>query len=891
MNNQNDLLIKAALLHDVGKICHRANSDRVDHSASGAKFLTDFLAEKDDNERKSAKKILLRAVKYHHGKKLASAKLEKDDFSYIVYEADNIASGSDRRKNAEIEGEDDFKGFDIHANLASVFNLIDKKSSVDYKFPLVMLNAEEKINFPQTGNIEATKANYQKILDVLTSNFKRSDLLTMSVNELLHIIEATSAYVPSSTNTEEVCDISLFDHQKITAAIASSLYAYFKENGIEDYKTHCFGSKQKDLREQKSYSIISGDISGIQDFIYTIPSAGALKSLRGRSFYLEVLVEIIIDEILDELDLSRCNLIYSGGGHFYLMVANTNKTKEKLKEMQEKIDQWFLGEFGTRLYLAIAIADCSANDMLAKDEASTGISGVFRELSKNLGKAKLARYNNKELKQLFDLNSAYNKIQNDERECSICHDSTKELVVYRGKFANEEAGTKALVCKTCEKLYELGNKVVNKSFALIVSKTPGEDAMELLSFGEKTYLYAIGIDAKKMTNGIRKVSQLAGASLERKKLNEKLNKELNSKLNEFQKTKNISKVYVKNSSNVGKDVATNLWVGDYITYDENDDVADFETLATMSGNGQNKGIKRLGVLRADVDSLGANFLAGLYKKDVKYRYATISRYAALSRELSIFFKHYINNICEGQLEGAKENTNCLDQFKLFNDRLPKPTKSKDVSIIYSGGDDMFIVGAWDQLLELAVDLRRAFEKYTCGKLTFSAGLALFHSKFPISQMATIAGKLEDNAKSIDGKNSISLFGESEESMLEHKHTYKWDDFENKVCGEKLRLLEETWDYNGNSDSKGKLVVGKSMMYKLLNLLDPNLNKTKFNLARFAYTLARLEPSPKSSVEMKNHYSKFRDNFYKWAMNNKDKKELITAINLLIYKIRETEKGE
>lgn len=891
MNNQNELLIKAALLHDVGKVSYRATSERIDHSSSGAKFLDNLLKDEDEEERKLAKDSLLRTIKYHHGKKLSGAKLKKDDFSYIVYEADNIASGSDRRKNEVIEGEDDFKGFDIHANLATVFNVIGNKSKTVNKFPLVMLNAEEKINFPQSSNVVATKANYQKILDTLTSNFQRADLLTMSVNELLHIIEAVMAYVPSSTNTEEVCDISLYDHQKMTAAIANCLYVYFKENEVDDYKSYCFGSKQEELREQKNYAIISGDISGIQDFIYTIPSAGALKSLRGRSFYLEVLVEIIIDEILDELDLSRCNLIYSGGGHFYIMVANTDKTKETLKVIQEKIDKWFLSEFGTRLYLALAIEDCSANDMIAKDELSTGISGVFRELSKNLGKAKLARYNNNELKQLFDVNSIYNKTQNGERECSICHDSTKELVTYRGEFGNEKNATNTFVCKTCERLYQLGTKVVNKSFALIVSKTPGEEAMTLPSFGENVYLYAVGVDAKKMTNGIRKISKLAGSNQERMKLNEKLNKELNVKLSEFKKTKDISRIYIKNSSSVGSSVATNLWVGDYITYDKNDDVADFETLATMSGNNQNKGIKRLGVLRADVDSLGANFLAGLYKEDVKYRYATISRYAALSRELSIFFKHYINNICEGVLEDAKENSNMLEQFKLFSDRSPKSTTAKDVSIIYSGGDDIFIVGAWDQLLELAVDLRRAFVKYTCGKLTFSAGLALFHSKFPISQMATITGRLEENAKSIEGKNSISLFGESEEALIEHKHTYKWDDFENKVCGEKLGLLEETWNYSGNPKELDKLPIGKSMMYKLLTLLDPNINKTKFNLARFAYTLARIEPSLKSSDKMKDCYRKFRNNFYKWAMCDKDKKELITAINLLIYKIRETEKGE
>ena len=63
----------------------------------------------------------------------------------------------------------------------------------------------------------------------------------------------------------------------------------------------------------------------------------AMKSLRGRSFYLELFAEHIIDEVLSELELSRVNLLYSGGSHFYLLLPNTEKSKEVLKQYKEKI--------------------------------------------------------------------------------------------------------------------------------------------------------------------------------------------------------------------------------------------------------------------------------------------------------------------------------------------------------------------------------------------------------------------------------------------------------------------------------------------------------------------------------------------------------------------------
>ena len=61
---------------------------------------------------------------------------------------------------------------------------------------------------------------------------------------------------------------------------------------------------------------------------------------------------------------------------------------------------------------------------------------------------------------------------------------------------------------------------------------------------------------------------------------------------------------------------------------------------------QSEGVKRIAVLRADVDYLGRAFMKGFEREDKedKYRYVTISRYATLSRQLSLFFKKHINEI-------------------------------------------------------------------------------------------------------------------------------------------------------------------------------------------------------------------------------------------------------
>lgn len=114
--------------------------------------------------------------------------------------------------------------------------------------------------------------------------------------------------------------------------------------------------------------------------------------------------------------------------------------------------------------------------------------------------------------------------------------------------------------------------------------------------------------------------------------------------------------------------------------------------------------------------------------------------------------------------------------------------------MYSGGDDLFLVGAWDDLMGFAVDLKRVFSVYTNGKLTFSAGLGLYSSTYPISRMAEVTGELEELAKNSPGKNSIALFGSGTEYHRNEKNggaaekenaaVYTWDEFIEKVHGEK-----------------------------------------------------------------------------------------------------------
>lgn len=823
---EEEILIKGALLHDIGKVCYRAMKKRINHSKLGGDFLEQYLKLNEETER------LLNCVRYHHKDYLQKAKLDKNDLAYIVYEADNIASGMDRREN---EGEE--KGFDPKLNLDSIFSVFysDKEIQVANKYPLIYKDINKAFNYPRKDISLATNSNYEALLNKIKSHFITKDISQISINQLLQILEEGFSYLPSSTNKAEVCDISLYVHSKITSAVASCMKLYFDEQQIQDYKKYCFNSGSKIFRNEKIYLLVSGDISGIQDFIYTIPSKGALKTLRGRSLYIDLLLEEFIDEYLEQIGLSRANVLYSGGGHFYILAPNIEDIKKSIDKLQAKMNRWLIENIGINLYLAIGTAECSANNLM-KSEAQ---GNLFAIVNKKLKDDKTIRYSKDEdfLEHIFNVEKEKDTAK---KECNICHNLVDKLWKYN---SDEE-----IACEFCLNLYKLGQNILTQDLVFVISEEKIDGGIKIFGKDKDLYMYAVNIADIDMFKG------------------------------------KILRIYSKNNL-LENDLAIRLYLADYSAKNENDEVMTFDDLAKSSCK-TDKGIKRLGVLRLDVDDLGIAFSSGFVsdkdKIEDNLRYATLSRYADLSKDISMFFKVAINKICAGDLIG------CVDfEEKAFNILGIAKAQKRKVNIIYAGGDDLFLVGAWDEVLEVAIDINRAFKQFTNGKLTLSAGMAMFSPTYPISKMAEIAGLLVQMSKNRKDKNSIALFGMETNlkanGQLECKHIYTWADFEMKVCKEKMNYLLARLSFDG--DKFNKLSVGKSLIYRLMDLIQL-ADEDKLNIARFAYVLARMQPKQDKDEQKRKVYEDFVSKMYQWINNNEDKKQLATALNLLVYYLRD-----
>ena len=687
-----------------------------------------------------------------------------------------------------------------------------------------------RMNFPKPyTEMQDTKCELKGLATELLIKLREKSSAEITSNQLLRLLELYLSYVPDGIIDGKASDIPLYDRAKLAAAFSACLSQYL----IKQDK-RC--ADINGLIEKPALLMVSGDISGIQQFIYTIPSKGALKSLRGRSFYLEILLENIVDEILTACGVSRSCLLYTGGGHFYLLVPNTENTVATLNAYKQKINTWFLSHFGTLLFIAMGWTTCTIGDL-----TSNKTGDIYRKVGQAVACDKLCRYDEGNLERLFSPESEFNKNRNGARECSICHMSNVNLKPYNTEDESE-------ACPVCRNLFLLGQAVISEETAFIVSKNQSKDALPIPGIQEDYYL-----------------------------------KTISSVPAELQRNKPLAvRIYVKNTVYLECLDVIYLWISDYAYRDVNKKVLEFSELAALAGGEREEtGIERLAVLRADVDNLGAAFISGFPEA-----YASLTRTSVLSRYLSLFFKRYVNLICKGNMDGVPGD--CNTPFSLFG--IPK-SESRRVHVVYSGGDDLFIVGVWDDLIELAVDIRRAFSGFTNNKLSFSAGIGFFQDKCPVSQMARKTGELEDFAKGIAGKDGVALFGvesEVQKNSSEGIQKFKWKAFIDKVCSEKLTFLLKNIDMGEDHVSSTKLKIGKTALYKLLLLMEDNTDqRSNINIARFAYTLARMEPDERSASQ--EAYKELRRNFYEWYKNESERKQLSTALQLLIYRLRE--KGE
>lgn len=216
------------------------------------------------------------------------------------------------------------------------------------------------------------------------------------------------------------------------------------------------------------------------------------------------------------------------------------------------------------------------------------------------------------------------------------------------------------------------------------------------------------------------------------------------------------------------------------------------------------GNKKIAVYKADVDNLGMIFSIGFKKnknisdeeleKDEKEKeddFRSISRISTLSRNMEYFFSYWMNSIFEkGKVE------------IWLRDKIKKEIDLRDIYVLYSGGDDLVIIGPWDKIIYVSYLIRKNFEQFVTenNEITLSGGIAISHPKLRIINGIDKAGELEEKSKEIDkDKNALTLFDRS----------FKWDEFE-KI----FEFAERLQRIYGNKEERG--IITQAFLYRCLN---------------------------------------------------------------------------
>jgi CRISPR-associated protein Csm1 len=510
--------------------------------------------------------------------------------------------------------------------------------------------------------------------------------------------------VPAAAYRHEA-DISLADHLQMTGALAACLWE-LPDPILDRLESDPFQPDPIAL-------LVGGDVSGIQSFLYSITSAGAAKSLRGRSAYLTLLCDAAAEHVRRSLGLLPCNLLYSSGGHFYLLAPLG--VEDRLQELRRGLMDVLLDFFGGDIGIVLDAVPLKGSDLRVAPEApQSPLGALWGQLGERLRAAKRTPLRDLAIQNPARVFGPFG-VGGRETFCAVCHAEPDQPEPLRARGltrpiqAPEGEDAK---CSLCASFEELSRRIGRATYMVMRHVSPRTGG----PLGWHSALAALGIELWLADE--EQVSQIAQEG-------------------DWVFRLNVPLVHPVRSADKTVPVVGFRFMPAFTPRDPDGSVRELADLAVAS-----RGATYFGSLRMDVDSLGRLFSEGLAGR------LSLSRLATLSRALSAFFEGYLNTICQ-QLD----------------------PEARRLYLLYAGGDDLLAVGSWDAVLTLAQEIRDQFRAYTCGNpaLTVSGGTALHHQKFPLYQAAEVSGGFLEAAKAWrrEGreKNALGMWGA----------TVEWDD--------------------------------------------------------------------------------------------------------------------
>jgi CRISPR-associated protein Csm1 len=671
---------------------------------------------------------------------LALGELENPALAAILEQAHRYAAGGANLEQALAQ-----------VPLVSIFSRVHLRQPEESKLnyhrlaPLPDTASDPMAIFPtesgDLGGLSAHVEEFARALDDLAQS--------VDVNRFDHLYSHLLAVLQQYTwcLAGHVEDVALFDHLKLTSAIAACLYRYHEGDLRAD--------RVKEAADEERFCLLVGDLSGIQDYIFditTIGAGGVARRLRARSFFLSLLSDGVSHLIADRLKVPLGNVIMASGGKFYLLVPNLGQMEDRVKTLQAEIDGWLRAEFNGEIGANLAQICFSGQQFSAGDEQHEGFGDVMTKLSLRLNTQKRRR-GMTVLQDAAGWNEDAFAIELDfwgRGACQSC-----------GKFP----ATVGEICEQCDRDVALGKVLPQVRYVAYYRAAPPLKHIQLPGG------YAIAVFPEDELSEVGEAYLVA-------KLNDPDLKELRAHPAAFRYLAN----YVP--------------LGDYGAQ------LSFEEITEKA-----EGRHLLGYVKADVDYLGILFAQGL-RRD-RQGYDTAPHLAMLSRMLDLFFSGWM-------------------QYT-----LSQKQEYQSFYTIFSGGDDLFLVGPWDKAADLACHVNEKLREFVGGNpdITLSGGLLFTKHRYPIARAAGVADevleqsketKWEDERGEKRNRNQLTILGD----------TFRWE--QAGPIFEDIEALKQHADKLTSSFLYS--LVHYSQMYNAY--LAGNLDVVPRYRAMFAYNIAR-----------------------------------------------------
>lgn len=813
----------AGLLHDIGKFLQRSGKKLLKaddynyaygtkhgyghvHAAfTGLFFDGKFtFGSADNQEIKASYDGVLQAFPsvVQHDKETSMANLaashhkvgdQSHPLQWIIAEADRLASGFERDRSeeqynayAQALAKEEQKSKHSNTHMRNIFADIKLSAKEDQQPSDDNSNkpTEKALHYPfaplepsilpiNNSTVEESQAakDYTRLLtgfaEGLTAIARRvgankNDKSSSLANAYLALASLMERYcwsIPSATVSYEngkftptPTNISLYDHSRATSAIATALYAWHREKDDIDHAKAgnlTLISSVKDRSKEQKFCFIQGDFSGIQHFIFDAGGESnkfAAKILRAKSFYVSMATEAAAHAICHELNLPLSSIIMNAGGKFTILAANTSDLQAAVGRVKTTINEHFHKlTFGqTRFNIATL---CFQPERL-----------VMREYALLMGDLAHALECEKLRPQISEpVFKEYLSSRKSRELCTIC-----------GKHWGDETkyGT---ICPHCNRFRRLGEALVSEEvkdgearrnyFHIQYSEDQKEGDWTYPLFGQWHLAFGKSPDLSAPTYNIDRQSTFSGFA--HKHLANYVPRWRNDGEWDELRYKGISKERLEGIELNVNATKTFAHIGADALHEEE--------------NGKLRGVAHLGVLKADVDHLGQIFSRGFTVKEngKDISYANMSRMSMLSRMLDYFFTGWL-------------------PWRLAKKPAEGEVDYRSVYTVFAGGDDLFLIGPWNRIVDLAGEIDQHLRQYTGGNpdIHLSAGIVLRKAAIPVREMARDAEEALDAAKHGEGpeagknRNRITVFGQ----------TVTWEEYKELMrSGDALKQRTQTME--------------------------------------------------------------------------------------------------